>query len=196
MLSQSLPCNLTLSFPSKLLCFLSIATRLIWLCLFTFRTYCFTWYQSARVENLCYRQQFKIDKTLITGEGQKKTRMDKGISSLLLTAKLDRSNYAFWSSKCTSTCSSMATGVMSMELMTQHPSRHTEISRPGKSGKESSQLFCILCECSASKLHSGWKDAKRCLGKYEKDLRCEHHSQKAPTQARVEQCATTRYVGG
>ena len=37
--------------------------------------------------------------TLITSAEQKKKRMDRGMASLLLTEKLDRSNYASWSYK-------------------------------------------------------------------------------------------------
>ena len=55
----------------------------------------FTWYQSARVENLCSRLSLKGKSTV----KNKENRMDRGMASALPTEKLDRNNYASWSYK-------------------------------------------------------------------------------------------------
>ena len=53
----------------------------------------FTWYQSARFENLCSRLCLK-------GEPHEQEKpMDRGLASLLPIEKVDKNNYASWSYK-------------------------------------------------------------------------------------------------
>ena len=60
----------------------------------------FTWYQSARVENLCNRLQLEIENLVfVKNEKTKERKMDRGMASLLPTEKLDKINYASWSYK-------------------------------------------------------------------------------------------------
>ena len=115
------------------LCCLRFPLNLPCLCLFSlgcicksFRTYSFTWYQSAIVEIHCCR---RTDKS-IYGENQKRKEWTE---EWLARFRLRSSRKAIahhGRTRCTSTCTSMATGVMSMERMMQHPNRHTKTSRP------------------------------------------------------------------
>ena len=108
---------------------------------------------------------------LFTMKNRKKG-MDRRMGSSLLTEKLDRSHYALCSYK-----------------MHQYMLGHgywSYVDGANDAAPESTQsslLIRILCGRQAFELHSGCKDFRR-----------EHHNQKDSTQARVEQCATTRYV--
>ena len=98
--------------------------------------------------------------------------------------------------RCTSTCSGTATGVMSKELMTWHPNRHTETSGVGAIGEQGIILLCVMCGRAAVELCSGCADTKGCVGKSEEGFRREHNSQEASAPTGVEQPTTTRFVGG
>ena len=119
------------------------------------------------------------------------------MASSLPMEKLDRSNYASWTYKLHQYLLGHGYWSYVNGVNNAAPeSTHSRLSGLGTGGNQSSLLLRVLCERPTSELHSGCKDAKGCLGKSEEDFRREHHNQKAPTQARVEQCATTRYVGG
>ena len=83
---------------SRVLCSSKLSIKPAFLFLFfglllCFRTPFFSWYQSARVENLCSRLCLK-------GEPREQEKpMDRGMASSLPTEKLDRNNYASWSYK-------------------------------------------------------------------------------------------------
>ena len=94
-----------------------------------FRMVFFTWYQSARVENLCSRHSLK-------GKPTKKNRKNRWIEAWLARFQQRSSTettMCLGITRCTSTCSSTDIGAMSTEQMTQHPMRHTKISRYGNS---------------------------------------------------------------
>ena len=94
--SLSLSLSLSVS-PTRIPCKPKLSIKLAFLFLLFglhtyFRTLFFTWYQSARVENLCSRLSLKGK----PNEKNKKNRMDRGMASSLPTEKLDRNNYASW----------------------------------------------------------------------------------------------------
>ena len=92
-----------------------------------FRMVFFTWYQSARVENLCSRHSLK-------GKPTKKNRKNRSTEAWLARFRRRSSTEITTHvglTRCTSTCSGTVTGAMSTQLMTQHPNRHTEISQRG-----------------------------------------------------------------
>ena len=63
----------------------------------SFQTYSFTWYENARVEHpLLPTNDFTIETKSFLPNNR---NMDKGMGSSLLTEKLDRSNYKYWSYK-------------------------------------------------------------------------------------------------
>ena len=98
--------------------------------------------------------------------------------------------------RCTSTCSGTAIGVMLKELMTRHPNRHTETSRRG-SNRRAGYYIALHRVCANNfELCSGCADAEGCVGKSEEDFHREHHSSEASAPTGVEQPMTTRFVGG
>ena len=89
--------------------------------------YISTWYQSARVENLCSR--FQLD-TKNPNLGEKQEKWIEGcLAHFQLRSSIEATMHR-GRTRCTNTCSGMDTGPMSMEQMTQHRNRHTDTSRP------------------------------------------------------------------
>ena len=113
--------------------------------------------------------------------------MDRGMDSSLLTKKLDRNNYASWSYK-----------------MHQYLLRHgywSYVDGANDTAPNSTHIEFTTLEHSANRVlycfaYSGGKNGEGYLGKSEKDFRCKHHNQEAPTLTGVEQLVTTRLVDG
>ena len=100
-----------------------------------FRTLFFSWYQSARVENLCSRHSLK-------GKPTKKNRKNRWIEAWLARFRRRSSTEITTHLGLTR---GMVTGAMSTQLMTQHPDRHTEISRRGNSRRaEYCSALCLV----------------------------------------------------
>ena len=102
-----------------------------------FRTPLFTWYQSARVENLYNQHNLKK-------KPMKKNRWIEAWRARFQQRSSTEPTTRLGPTRCTSTCSSTATGVMSNELMTRHPNQHTETSRHGNNRRAG---FCTASRC-------------------------------------------------
>ena len=92
--------------------------------------YIFTWYQSARVENLRNRLQLEMENPNL-GEEQEKW-IEEWLTRLQLRSSTKETTHR-GHTRCTGTCSGIDTGAMSMERMTQHPNRHIETFWSGNS---------------------------------------------------------------
>ena len=94
----------------------------------------------------------------------RKNWMDRGMASSLPTEKLNKTTTHLGLTRCTSTCSGMVTRAMSMEQMTQHPNRHTEISRHWNNRRAEYCIVSRLVWANNSKSTFGIRKLRKMLG--------------------------------